>query len=319
VQTHTNKGGGIVMNFFLFTALFMVINQVDPSHGLTLMYNDRTSVTVYREEFSSKFPGINLIESDKFNNLLNAMEKKVYKQPENATLDGQGNIISGSVGHRLNREEFIELFYSYFFGHGSSIKKVPLIETHPMVDSELLSEISTKQIGHYITYFNSNNKTRTHNISLAVKAINNSVVFPGESFSFNKRVGKRTETKGYLRAPVIVKGELTEGIGGGICQVSSTLFNAVDNAGMLILERYSHSKTVPYVPPGRDATVSWYGPDFSFKNKFNQPILIRVKLLGGTLTVNIYSSDIINNNPRRIPSASVKLPKEKTISSETRN
>ncbi|MFP3440966.1 VanW family protein, partial [Pantoea sp. SIMBA_133] len=116
------------------------------------------------------------------------------------------------------------------------------------------------------THFRKNNLERTSNIELAAEAINNTVVFPGETFSFNQTVGKRTKERGYLPAPIIVKGELSEGIGGGICQVSSTLFNAVDQAGVQIIERYSHSRSVPYVKPGRDATVSWYGPDFSFRN-----------------------------------------------------
>ena len=136
-------------------------------------------------------------------------------------------------------------------------------------------------------------------MTLAVKAIDNVVVFPGESFSFNKVVGKRTASKGYMRAPVIVKGELAEDIGGGICQVSSTLFNAVDHTGVQIVERFSHSRKVPYVPPGRDATVSWYGPDFVFKNNLNQPILIKAKISNGNVLVRIYSSESVmsKNNP----------------------
>ncbi|CAK6478221.1 putative factor for cell wall maintenance or synthesis [Peribacillus simplex] len=146
-----------------------------------------------------------------------------------------------------------------------------MLAIHPKVDSEILAEIREKKIGEYRTYFNVNNKNRSNNISLAAEAINNYVVFPGEVFSFNQAVGKRSVEKGYMLARVIVKGEFSEGIGGGICQVSSTLFNAIDNAGLQTVQRYSHTRSVPYVPSGRDATVSWYGPDFSFKNKYNQP------------------------------------------------
>src|SRR5699024_11541629 len=128
-------------------------------------------------------------------------------------------------------------------------------------------------------------------------AIDSHVVFPGETFSFNKIVGKRTEEKGYKRAPVIVKGELAEDIRGGICQTSSTLYNAVDLQGIEIVERYSHSRSVRYVPPGRDPTVSWWGPDFSFKNKLHQPILIRTIAENAEMTINIYSSvDAVKNN-----------------------
>ncbi len=91
-----------------------------------------------------------------------------------------------------------------------------------------------------------------------------------------------------------------DGIGGGICQVSSTLFNAVDKAGMEITQRYTHSKRVSYVPPGRDATVSWHGPDFTFKNGYNQPILLRAKTVGGMVVVQVFSSDRVNAEPRDI-------------------
>ncbi|MCQ6512826.1 VanW family protein, partial [Vibrio parahaemolyticus] len=96
--------------------------------------------------------------------------------------------------------------------------------------------------GEYVTFFSSNNKERNNNIYLAANAINNYVLFPGETFSFNKVVGERSAGKGYLPATVIVKGEYSEDLGGGICQVSSTLFNAVDNAGLKVVKRYSHSK-----------------------------------------------------------------------------
>ncbi|WP_062047010.1 VanW family protein [Bacillus sp. JCM 19034] len=120
------------------------------------------------------------------------------------------------------------------------------------------------------------------------------MLFPGEVFSFNTTVGKRTIERGYLPAPIIIRGELSEGVGGGICQVSSTLFNAVDLAHLKVIQRYSHSKQVPYVPPGRDATVSWYGPDFSFQNNYNQPILIRSFVSGGQMTISLFSSDDID-------------------------
>src|SRR5699024_5189614 len=167
---------------------------------------------------------------------------------------------------------------------------VPKRPVYPEVDSELLANIHEEKIGSYVTKFKPENKERTHNIVLAAEAINNYVLFPDETFSFNEVVGKRTEAKGYKRAPVIVKGELAEDIGGGICQVSSTLYNAVDLRGVEMVARYSHSREVPYVPPGRDATVSWYGPDFVFKNHFHQPILIQAKAKDGNMIINIYSS-----------------------------
>ncbi|UII54322.1 VanW family protein [Cytobacillus spongiae] len=265
--------------------------------------------------FIPYLPDLPLVDVDQLNLLTEQIEGVVYKTPINAIIDEQNQIKPEIMGYELDEIEFKRRFMQSFYDPSSSYLEIPLKYLYPKVDSELLTQIRTKQIGYYVTYFNPNNKTRSHNISLASEAINNVVIFPNESFSFNEIVGKRTAGRGYLPAPVIVKGELTEGIGGGICQVSSTLFNAVDRAGVEILQRYSHSKRVPYVPPGRDATVSWYGPDFTFKNTYNQPILIRSVSNGGSIIIMIFSSDTIEYEPRNISSISPQLPEEMTNSS----
>jgi vancomycin resistance protein YoaR len=94
------------------------------------------------------------------------------------------------------------------------------------------------------------------------------------------------------------------------------LYNAIDRAGLKIVQRYSHSKSVPYVLPGRDATVSWDGPDFAFYNQYNQPILIRAFAGSGTMYVSIYSSDVVDYKPREIPSMSDKLPEEVSVETD---
>ncbi|MGR3763960.1 VanW family protein [Rossellomorea sp. NS-SX7] len=235
---------------------------------------------------------------------------KVSVPPRDAYLDEHNQIIHHENGYELHQGKFKNLLLEALFSKGSAYIEVPLEVIYPRVDSELLSSIRTQQIGSYVTYFNQLNNERSHNIALAANEINNTVVFPGEVFSFNKVVGKRTKEKGYKKAPVIVRGELSEDIGGGICQVSSTLFNAVDLAGVKIVERYHHSKRVPYVPQGRDATVSWYGPDFMFRNIYNQPLLIRSKIYGGQLIVTIHSSDSIKVKKRNVPPSSKDLKEE---------
>lgn len=201
-----------------------------------------------------------IMNEEKFNFFVEKIGKKAFKNPVNATISEKGNLISELPGYKLDLYRFKDMFFTSYYQKGSATFDVPLQTLYPRVDSELLEHLRGKSIGRYVTYFNRSNKERTHNIRLAANAINGHVIFPGETFSFNKVVGKRTIAKGYLKAPVIVRGELSEGIGGGICQVSSTLFNAVDKASVKITERYSHSRRVPYVPPDRDATVSWYGP-----------------------------------------------------------
>ncbi|WP_408006630.1 VanW family protein [Pseudalkalibacillus sp. A8] len=291
-------------------ALFMFAQPIEQPDSLTVTQQEETIAVVNREDFSMHIPDTPMLDIEKYNLFIQKLDQQIYRAPVNAKLDDLGQIIPGEVGYRLDRQMFREQFNAYFYGDGPSKIEVPEMDIYPKVDSELLAHIRVHQIGQYVTYFNSKNESRSHNITLAAEAIDNHVIYPGETFSFNKVVGKRTKAKGYMRAPIIVRGELSEGIGGGICQVSSTLFNAVDRAGLTIVERYSHSKRVPYVPSGRDATVSWYGPDFRFQNKYNQPILIRAKRYGGSMVVKLYSSEVINYEPRKVPKASTALPEE---------
>ncbi|MFA9555759.1 VanW family protein [Evansella sp. AB-rgal1] len=295
----------------LFLALLLLIAPFSKTNdNLLLTHEDKTLATVNRAAYYSPIFGDSVIDMTTFQGLMEKVKLEVYNPPRNAFINDSGEIKPGEDGYALNQLAFKKQFYTYYFGRGSAKMNVPLIPIHPKVDSELLAEIRVKQIGSYVTYFNQRNHERSHNISLASEAINNAVVFPGEIFSFNEVVGERTLEKGYLPAPVIVKGELYEGIGGGICQVSSTLFNAVDRAGVEMIQRYSHSRRVPYVPPGRDATVSWYGPDFTFKNIHNQPILIKAKTIKGQVVIHIFSSDVVNFEPRNVPNAPQRLPKE---------
>lgn len=289
------------MNISWILGLFLFVQPVTIPEHLVLTSNDKMISIVNRDDFSMPLPELPIIDLDKYDKFLEKIDRIVYLEPKNAYIDQSGHIIPEKVGFRLYRKAFTERFFQYFFHYGPATMELPLLSEYPKVDSELLGNIRSKRIGSYVTIFNFANKTRTNNIYLATKAINNSVIFPGDTFSFNQIVGKRTAERGYLRAPVIIRGEFAEDIGGGICQVSSTLFNAIDNAGLQIVQRFSHSRQVPYIPPGRDATVSWYGPDFVFKNKYNQPILIQAKTLGNKLIIKVFSSDVIEYTPRKIP------------------
>ncbi|MDF2659686.1 MAG: hypothetical protein K0Q94_2477 [Paenibacillus sp.] len=294
--------------------LLLLVQQVNAPGEAVIQHEGQRMATAVRNEYT--LPGQSMVDGDRLGRLMDELDRKMYRAPENARIGANGRIEKEQPGYRLNRTAFEERFYSYFYGTGPSVIDLPRTALYPKVDSELLANVRVKPIGHYVTYYNSNNKNRMHNISTAVKAINNHVLFPGELFSFNQVVGERTEKRGYLKAPVIVRGELAEGIGGGICQVSSTLFNAADRAGMHIVQRYSHSRNVPYVLPGRDATVSWNGPDFTFMNKYNQPVLIRAFTGGGSLFVSLYSSDVIEYKPREVPSTAVRIPEEISIETD---
>ncbi len=158
----------------------------------------------------------------------------------------------------------------------------------------------------YKTEFNLNNHNRATNINIAAAKINGQIVMPDEIFSFNNIVGPRTIGDGYKKSLEIVGGEFVNGVGGGVCQVSSTLYNAVLLANLEIVERKNHSRPVSYVPLGRGATVYYKLIDFKFKNNTNSPVIISSKVNGNELMVSILgkdnglSVDISHVNKRRL-------------------
>lgn len=144
-------------------------------------------------------------------------------------------------------------------------------------------------LGTYTTSYSTSQKNRCTNIRLSATAISGKILQPGEVFSFNSVVGQRTTARGYKVAHVYSGGKVEEGVGGGICQVSSTLFNAALLSNMTITSRTCHGLPVGYLPAGRDATVSWGGPEFKFKNPYSFPVKITASYDSsrGTITCNI--------------------------------
>ena len=161
----------------------------------------------------------------------------------------------------------------------------------PMPETELaaVGESSvTGQLGTFSTSFKpGDDNGRDTNIKLATEAINGSVVSPGEEFSFNTTVGPTTQKRGYELAMIYVSGKKDEGYGGGVCQVSSTLYNAAANAGMKIVERHDHSLPVLYVEAGKEAATSYGVKDFRFVNSLTKPVVIQSHVVDGTITVSI--------------------------------
>ncbi|RNB70054.1 VanW family protein [Brevibacillus panacihumi] len=301
------------MGFSLTLAMLLIAAPLDPTDLFEVELEGKTVAVLNREDYTLPFSGVPLVDVNHLESVIDELDKLSYREPINATISDSGRIVPEQKGRRLDRQEFLSQVYHYYYGAGAKGLKIPFREVHPKVDQALLKQVQKKTIGRYITYYNSGNKNRSHNIMLASKAIHNYVLLPGEIFSFNKVVGKRTLAKGYLQAPVIVRGELSEGIGGGICQVSSTLFNAVDKAGLHILQRYSHSRHVAYVPPGRDATVSWDGPDFVFQNKYAYPVLIKARSAHGQMFVSIHSFQELEYDPRDVPSVQDQVPEEESV------
>lgn len=153
---------------------------------------------------------------------------------------------------------------------------------------EEIEEFYTDLLAEYETKFNEQQLNRSQNIKIATTKINGTVVLPGEIFSYNDTVGYRTETDGFKLAPMYIGGKLVDGIGGGVCQVSSTLYNAVLCANLEVIERKRHQFLPAYIEVGRDATVADGYIDFKFKNTRKYPIKIICSAQNGVVKVKIY-------------------------------
>ncbi|MDD6727861.1 MAG: VanW family protein [Eubacteriales bacterium] len=149
------------------------------------------------------------------------------------------------------------------------------------------------EISSFTTYYLATNTTRTTNIHNAVDHLNNVVIPAGETFSFNQTVGKRTVLAGYEEAKVVKGDEFVDGLGGGICQVSSTVFQAALRANLEIKVRACHSLEISYVDLGGDATVQWNSQDFQFVNNSDSDIKMSVIANDGTLTCKIFAKEDI--------------------------
>lgn len=144
------------------------------------------------------------------------------------------------------------------------------------------------EIASFTTKYDASNTNRSGNLKLAADKINGTVLMPGEEFSFNEVVGKRTIEDGYRNAKIYENGQVVDGLAGGICQISSTLYNAILLSNIEITERRNHSYTTTYVPPGRDATVVYGTQDFKFKNTRTFPIKITASVANGIAGFKVY-------------------------------
>ena len=167
--------------------------------------------------------------------------------------------------------------------------KIPLKITIPKVKVENLGEKAFPDlISTYTTRYDPTNKNRSNNLTLAANKINGTILMPGETFSYNKVVGARTIAAGYKEAGAYAGGKVVQDVGGGICQISSTIYNTALLANLEIVDRSNHQFLTSYVPVSRDATVSWGGLDFKFKNSRTYPIKIVASAKNGLAKVSFY-------------------------------
>ena len=167
--------------------------------------------------------------------------------------------------------------------------EIPLTITKAEIQvSDLGEDAFPNLLGTCTTNYDASNINRNNNLMLAAEKINGTIVNPGETFSYNQAVGQRTIAAGFKEAKAYANGKVVLDVGGGICQLSSTLYNSVLLTNLEIVERRSHYFKTSYLPAGRDATVSWGSVDFKFKNNRNYPIKIVATAKDGVVKVDIY-------------------------------
>jgi len=232
--------------------------------------------------------------SKPIDNLIGKIENDVNKASSNAKISitrGDIKITPETTGTKLQKEELKQAIIDVISGELSQghIKiEAPVETTKPEITKEKLATINAP-ISSFSTSFSTSAANRINNIELATKAINGTLLMPDESFSFNKTVGERTRGRGYKEAGVIIGDKIESGLGGGICQVSSTLYNTMLQANLKADERRNHSLPLGYIGKGLDATVDWGNIDFRFTNTLDKPIYIEGYTKDKRVYFNIYA------------------------------
>jgi vancomycin resistance protein YoaR len=197
---------------------------------------------------------------------------------------------------------------------------LPVATSDPKLTTEAAQALGVKEvISRFTTTFNAGDAPRVHNISLIAAAVDGSLVMPGQEFSMNGATGERTPGKGYRTAKVIKEGEIVPGLGGGVCQAGTTMFNAVFFAGLPVVERRNHSLHISHYPMGRDATLNWPSTDLRFRNDSRYGIYITALATSASMTVTLWSTsrgykvDFSTSDPYNFRSPPTKFEDDPTL------
>lgn len=227
------------------------------------------------------------------NAFLASLAKRLDRPARSATFavsDRSVRVVPARVGRVLDREKTAKAILRAALDHTSRLATLAMKTAQPSRTTEQAKALGINGlVGSYETLF-SGTANRIHNVQLVAKLIDNKLIAPGAVFSFNKTTGQRSAAKGFLIAPQIVNGQLVDALGGGICQVSTTAFNAAFEAGLPIMERVNHALYISHYPLGRDATVNWPSPDLKFRNDTGHWLLIRTFSSYDTLLVALYGT-----------------------------
>ncbi|MGB9840428.1 VanW family protein [Thermovenabulum sp.] len=255
----------------------------------------------YLDQFNKRklriIPLFYAINEQNLQSTITKIEKEICTLPQNARFTIRQNklqIIDEKEGTEIDKELLKTMISNKIFDDEIVID-LPLKKIKPFYTKEKLKNMNIKyEIASFSTRFNLNQKDRINNIKLASDILNGIIIAPMEVFSFNETVGERTKEKGYRDAPIYFNNEVIQGTGGGVCQISTTLYNLVLLADLEVIERHHHSMPVGYVPPGRDATVSYGILDLKFKNNTGGYLVLSTEIIGNNLVMKFFSNEKFN-------------------------
>lgn len=291
---NNNISGAVVQSSYYIEGDKLIITsgkeglKVDEEELLTRIYTIVTQEKSEQTQSRIEIP-TESVQPDDIN--IDQIYKEVYKEPKDAyyttdpfTIHPEVNGVNFDIETARNmlsekKEEY----------------EITLTITKPKKTvKDLGTEAFPDKLSTYSSKYAASNVNRTTNLKLASQKINGTVLLPGEEFSYNKVVGERTIAAGYKEASVYSNGQVVNGLGGGICQISSTLYNAVIMANLEVTDRRNHQFVAPYVPVGQDATVVYGSQDFKFVNTRKYPIRIEATVSNGIATISIWG---IKENP----------------------
>ena len=254
-------------------------------------YIDVLSALIFKQNIVAKSD----YDETKRNNVIEKLGNEIYKKPVDAKAiindDKTIKIADSEIGRYLDLDETKNLLKLDILNQDKI--ELPVYKTEPKIYSSYFDGID-KVLGDFSTDYSSSIKNRKENIKIASSKFNNLKLNPGDEISFNDVVGEITEETGFKSATVIVGGEYESGIGGGICQVSTTLYNSLILSDLEIIERHNHSRPINYVDLGTDAAVASGYKDLKFKNNTKNPIVILAEADGEKLDFKVLG----NSNDR---------------------
>lgn len=237
---------------------------------------------------------------------VDAIHKEIYQEVKNAYYTKNPRMVYSEV-QGIDFKKSVDEIKAEIAAEQKEKYVVELAVTNPKITTEDLGQDAfPHKLSTFSTSYYTSNRDRTTNLKLAAAKINGTVIMPGDTFSYNKVVGERTASAGYKNAAIYVNGEVADGLGGGICQITTTLYDAVVYANLDIVQRQNHCFVPSYVSGGKDATVVYGQIDFKFKNNRNYPIKIKASVSGGIATVSIYGLKTNNDYKIKITSKKVR-------------